>query len=492
MFQRLKSFAGLGRRPAPARTAAPVRVVRGRYDAAQTTNDNRRHWGEADSLSARAANTAAVRQRLRDRARYERANNSYCRRTSRALAYWVVGTGPRLQLLTEDAELNRDVETTFAAWCQAIGLAAKLRTMRQAKAVDGEAFALLTTNPRLATPVKLDIRLIEADQIATPNPSDLDEFSVDGIRLDRNYLPVEYHVMRSHPGDSYAYTWGWEYDRVPADLMIHWFDAERPGQYRGVPEMTAALPLFAQLRRYTLAVIAAAETAADFAGVLQSQLPPDAEGVEGEPFETVEAEKRMLTTLPAGYTLEQLKAEQPTTSYPDFKREILSEIGVCVDVPVNVITGDSSRHNYASGRLDYQTFYQSIRIEQADAETVILDRLFAAWAMEAVKSGQIPASDAWPHQWYWDGIEHVDPGKEASAQETRLKNRTTTYAFEYARQGRDWEAEFSQIAKERARMRELGIEDVAPQVTPATPAQTIPDDEGDDDEPPEPNDDPGE
>jgi len=30
----------------------PARVVRGRYDAAQTTSDNERHWANADFLAA--------------------------------------------------------------------------------------------------------------------------------------------------------------------------------------------------------------------------------------------------------------------------------------------------------------------------------------------------------------------------------------------------------------------------------------------------------
>ena len=56
----------------------PLRV-RGRYDAAATTDENRRHWANADLLSANAANNPQVRRTLRSRARYEVANNSYAR-----------------------------------------------------------------------------------------------------------------------------------------------------------------------------------------------------------------------------------------------------------------------------------------------------------------------------------------------------------------------------------------------------------------------------
>jgi hypothetical protein len=47
---------------------------------------------------------------------------------------------------------------------------------------------------------------------------------------------------------------------------------------------------------------------------------------------------------------------------------------------------------------------------------------------------------------------------EVNAQSTRLTSLTTTLATEYAKQGRDWEAELRQRAREVALMRELGLE----------------------------------
>ena len=103
--------------------------------------------------------------------------------------------------------------------------------------------------------------------------------------------------------------------------MIHWFDADRAEQQRGIPAITPALPLFAQLRRYTLAVLASAETAADFSVFLKSQgMPEQDEIVNLDEFEITEITKRMMTTLPLGWDMQQLKAEQPTTTYADFKK----------------------------------------------------------------------------------------------------------------------------------------------------------------------------
>ena len=463
----------------PVNRRSDVRVVRARFDAAVTTDENRRHWASADSLSPNAALNPEVRRTLRNRSRYELANNSYARGIVLTLANDVVGTGPSLQMVTDLAEANHLIEQAFAEWADAIGLAQKLRTMRMSRADSGEAFALLINNPAVDHPVQLDLRLIEADQVATPGveaslPKRPDELpGVDGIVFDRFGNPIEYHVLRQHPGETAIWTPGEAFDRIPARSMIHYFRQDRAGQARGIPDITPALPLFAQLRRYTLAVIAAAETAADFAAVLHTDAPANGEAESVEPMDLVELERRMATVLPGGWKLGQVAAEQPATTYGEFKKEILNEIARCLNMPFNVAAGNSSGYNYASGRLDHQTYFKSIRVEQSHLEAVILDRLLSAWLSEAVLvEGLLPqtlrATNArFPHQWFWDGHEHVDPAKEASAQATRLTNHTTTLATEYARQGKDWETELRQRAREVALMNELGL--TTPQGAQAQP-----------------------
>jgi len=473
MFAGLLKFLGRGRTAAPPRGVAcgraclrpPSYSLRARYDAAQTTPDNRRHWANADHLSANAAASADVRRVLRSRARYEVANNSYAKGIVLTLANYVVGTGLRLQMLTEDPEANRLIEREFARWAKAIGLAHKLRTMRIAQCESGECFALLATNPRVDAPVQLDLRLIEADQVATPfGVLAPEEKAVDGIVFDGFGNPVAYYVLRSHPGDMRAWRVGLnDYDLLPAESVIHLFRAERPGQARGIPEITPALPLFAQLRRYTLAVIAAAESAANIAVLMKTTAPPGGEAAEVEPMTEMEFAPNMAVFTPEGWEPSQIKAEQPATTYDMFKREILNEIARCLNMPFNIAAGNSSGYNYASGRLDHQAFFKAIRIDQAYLADVVLDRVLDAWLGEAALiEGYLPQSlrtrDAeFPHQWFWDGFEHVDPAKEASAQATRLTSNTTTLAAEYAKQGLDWESELRQRAREVALLRELGL-----------------------------------
>ena len=116
-----------------AAPGASRRSVRARYDAAQTNHDNMRHWAMADGLSADVAASPAVRRTLRNRARYEVANNSYARGIMLTLANDAIGTGPRLQLMGIRGNDSRIVERAFADWAMAINLAEKLRCMRMAR-----------------------------------------------------------------------------------------------------------------------------------------------------------------------------------------------------------------------------------------------------------------------------------------------------------------------------------------------------------------------
>ena len=100
-------------------------------------------------------------------------------------------------------------------------------------------------------------------------------------------------------------------------------------------------------------------------------------------------------------------------------------------------------------------------------EEVVLDRILERWLREwsLVNRTSVDECDCC-HVWFWDGHEHVDPSKEATAQDKRLANNTTTLAAEYAKQGKEWETELRQIAKEQKLMDELGIAGATTVVSP--------------------------
>lgn len=446
------------------RTSLAVRATH--YDAT-SLGDLKEYWRWVDSKSIDASLDPETRRKLRERARYEVANNSYAMGVALALADAVVGSGPRLQVLALEKEEAKRIEWDFCEWMEATSLAEKLRAMRIAKFQDGEAFAVLYDNAGRADSLpKLDVMPLDAERVA----GDYGATDVDGITLDEYGNPVSYRVLTRHPGDLSS---NWAPNRTetdatiyPASSILHWYRRTLPEQHRGAPEIAACLNLFALLRRYTLAVVAAAETAADVAAFLTSEV--DSGGYErlvGEPMELLDITRNKILTLPEGTNIQQLRAEQPTTTYGDFKRELLGEIGRSLQIPVNLISGNSSGYNYASGRLDHQEFQKAIRLQQSECGVKIMTPIFRAWFKEWSLANEPDLRDvAVPIQWYWDGFEHVDPVKEATAQQIRLANGVTNLQIEIGKQGRDWEDALDQLYKERAISRELakkyGVQDI--------------------------------
>lgn len=428
--------------------------VQARYDSAQTTPENRRHWAMADSYSADAGNSENVRKTIRERARYEYLNNTYAKGLVLNISNDTVGTGPKLQLTdTRNPDMNTEIERSFAEWSEEVSLPAILRTLKSDKTVTGESFAILASCPHLRCDVKLLPVPIEADRVTAEFTTIDDPLNIDGVILDSFGRPIRYTYTATHPGSGISGFGKDDYRSVDEQYMIHWFRADRSEQHRGISEIVAALPLFAQLRRYTLAALEAAELAANISAVVYTDLPG---GIvqRGEPFEELTVPRGTQVVLPDGWKMSQYKPEQPVNTYPEYKRALLSEIGRCLVVPVNVMTGDSSSYNYSSGRLDHKIYHKSIQIEQDDMVRVVLNKIFRHWSREWLLSKGMNQDTDLPHVWYFDGFEPIDPVKTANAQDTMLKNGLTNLAREAASRGVDWEVEMEQSVREAATLRE--------------------------------------
>jgi len=438
--------------------------ARSQYDAAATTRHNAKHWTYADGSDADSALSPDL-PTLRNRARDEIRNNSYAKGIVDTFSNDVIGPGPTLQYIPE-------VETKFNAWMRESDMSGRLSFADSLKLnivqllESGEALISLSGNRYLnidysthidgvqeRTP-GLKLLQIEPDRLSTPwgyigSPS-----MREGVEVDVYGKPLRYHILRQHPGDATNYQQD-QYNIVDADNIIHLFRQDRPGQSRGVPWITPALPLFADLRRYTQAVIAAAETAADLSAVLEGTAE-DLQPADIDALDVIDIERRSMVTLPLGWKMNQFKPEQPTTSYKDFKHEIINEICRCLNMPLNVGLGNSAGYNYASGRLDWQVYYQTIAVIRSWVGRIVCDRVFSEWLREAVMiPGYFsPQTTILIHnntekvEWLWIGRKHVDPQKEANASKTRTDTGISTLIDEWVSEGKDPDVQQAKLIKE--------------------------------------------
>ena len=268
---------------------------------------------------------------------------------------------------------------------------------------------------------------------------------IDGIQFDQFGNPTTYDLLSVHPGSSRRAVVDLQPEQIAARFVMHWFLLRRPGQHRGVPETASTLNTGAASRRWREATIASAETAADFSVFLKTQMTPDeADAVAA--MSSLDIQNRMMTALPMGWDPFQMKSEHPNATYESFHKAQINEQARPKSMPYNKAACDSSSYNFASGRLDHQTYYGALDVDRADGSELVLTPLFLIWFEEAVRVfgwlGGNPAAlgpAAVAHSWDWPKHFAADIKSEATANEIKLKTGQTTLSRLYSEAGIDFE-----------------------------------------------------
>lgn len=430
------------------------KVISATYDAASSSDEYKNYWAPADTYDADSANSFAVRQTLVKRSRYDIANNGYSDGIAQTYTTDLIGIGPTLRMQTGSEGFNRMVEMSWWLWTKAIQFRRKLWCIAHAKHQDGEGFGVLRRNNNVNHPIKLDWVLHETEQCQSPWLPYGEEGRIDGMKFDDFGNPEWYEFLQYHPGSNLTglNAFG-KSERVLAKYVTHWFKLRRPGQHRGIPECSSTLNLGASSRRWREATVAAAENIADFSLFIKTQFQPE-EMDSVAPMSTLDINKRMMTALPQGYDAFQPKAEQPTANHAEFSKSLINEQARPKSMPYNKAACDSSSYNYASGRLDHQTYYGHLDVDREDCNDCVLDPLFDVWFESAVMQfgwlGGNPEAIgpmARAHQWDWPKHKVADVQTEASAIDTRLKNGTSSVASEMVLAGLDFEDELVKEAE---------------------------------------------
>ena len=279
---------------------------------------------------------------------------------------------------------------------------------------------------------------------------------IDGIRFDPWGNPVYYDILPRHPG-AMGLNWPMAPDHVPAKYVLHWFTCKRPNQHRGMPEMASVLGLGAVSRHWREACAAAAETIADISLIAQTQGAPEEDGPdEFAPFSAVEFQKRMMMMLPMGWNVFQPKGESPPATYEMFTRANISEMGRPKSMPYNLAASDSSKHSFASGKLDTIPYYIIIDDqEREDCNDLVLDPLFALWWQEYVMSHQSEGEmfDCDPdeppeHEWDWPRNPVADMQAEINTNAERLRTGQASPSEIAHENGESWESKLRQMSKD--------------------------------------------
>lgn len=384
------------------------------------------HWLNATPRNSAAIDTRETLQRLRDMSRTEARNNPHLRGLTLKIVNETVGTGPRLSIepLTVSERSMRAaarVEKLWQEYTVAINFNEKLRLMNEERITAGESFAVVQTNRALDVPI--DIRIFEGEQIRSPDwlPEDGNEDgTVDGIKFDNSGNIAFYTRMDHHPyGNDYFYSD--QYTDIPKDLCFHWFLKFRPSQYRGVPETAPMLDVYSRLRRFVESKVMQEELRAKITGAIKTAFAPDAGCADlgMDPIDVLIADGQ-FTTLPDGWEVQMFNLDVTGEGVDAFVRTMLGWATQALLAPWNIVSGDSSDYNFASGRLDHMTFYSYINQVRKNLEDQFLNWYFRKhWYPMARLAKELPVDlGLFRTMWYWDQREPIDPNKAAQAATT--------------------------------------------------------------------------
>lgn len=397
-------------------------------------SQSRRMAGKGTTVTGPNGPIARSLPLLQSRSHHAIRNNAYARKAQETYVFNLVGTGiipqwgnPQIQALWDQWVLECDADGIDNFY----GLSA-LAAGTQFEA--GEALARFRYR-RLADglSVPLQIQLIEAEHLDPAFSRAFDNRLIKmGIEFDAIGNRRAYHLWRHHPHEQLTAAHN-ERIPVPANDVIHMFRRTRPGQLRGVPELTSVLVRLYEIDEMQDATLARQKLAQLFGAFVKRKSGADPE--EDGPFfgtqVSVAGEAEPISEFTPGAIHyleedEEITFSSPPdigTHYTEWLTTELLAVAAGAGITKEQLTGDLRGVNYSSIRAGLLEFRR--RAEALQAQLIVHQwcrRIAARWLDVAVTSGALRLANYWAQRdqllaidWIAPKWQWVDPAKEALA-----------------------------------------------------------------------------
>ncbi|WP_445364904.1 phage portal protein (plasmid) [Microbulbifer sp. ANSA001] len=323
--------------------------------------------------------------------------------------------------------------------------------------------------------VPLQLQMLEADHLdETYSVQGEHNPVVLGVEFNDFGQRAKYHLWRDHPSDGHRGFSGNIRREVPADDVIHLFRRLRPGQVRGIPEMTPVLVRLYEIDEMQDATLVKQKTAQLFAWIVKKIKHYD--GIGGETNQPNTSGPAMGTpeTGPNGEQLERIRAggihyleddeelqfSDPSdvgSNYAAWLKTELRAVARGLGLTYEQLTGDLEGLNFSSIRAGLLEFRR--RIEQLQYSLLIHRwcRPVSRWfADTAVMSGVVDIPFYWRDpdsflpswkspRWAW-----VDPLKDVMADILEIRGGLNTLQNKLGERTLDYNEVTEQLAVEQA------------------------------------------
>ncbi len=422
---------------------------------------------------------------IRERAAHAARNNATAAAAVNALVSNIIGPGIVPSPQHPDPAERARLSDLFARWTDRADFDGErdfygLQALAVRQWIEaGESFAHLLLAPDSGPDVPLQLRLLHPSQVPTEWPMALVNNAVrGGIEHDEFGRRVAYLALPFRPEDPFMAMAkaGWSPVRLPADDVLHLFEALEPGQIRGLSWFTPVLLALNELDQLQDAALVRAKLANLICAALVDQ-NGDAGGLPGNAAAgvlTMGLEPGSILPLKPGTSLEFFDPKE-SQNYAPFVKEHLRAIAAGLGIPYELLTGDLSSVNYSSIRAGLVEFRKKLEHWQHNVVVFKFCRpVWDRWVRTAVLSGAIDptlyAADPVAYhavEWLPPRQEWVDPAKDLAAEVGAIEAGLMSRTQALARRGVDIGRVRAEIAAERAADAAAGLTFIAPAARPA-------------------------
>jgi len=172
-------------------------------------------------------------------------------------------------------------------------------------------------------------------------------------------------------------------------------------------------------------------------------------------------------SLPAGADMKTLQDSRPHPNQLDLLRWLVRDIAWGVGVAPEILWEQAGLGSAATRYLMAET--RRWIENQQRVQRRACQRMWTYTLGQEIKAGRVPMPKAarwWQCKWIPQADMTIDRGRDGALEIQQIEKGLLTYQESYAKRGKDYQEEFRQLAKERAMMQELGINEVeAPELT---------------------------
>jgi capsid protein len=304
---------------------------------------------------------------------------------------------------TGDEQFDGMYQDYFHEWCETADITGRYRL---GDLVWLMMWGMLTDGDHGWLFVELDeetikIQPIEADRIGNPNESlkANDTHYIGGIHLDDLGAPVSYDIFKRFRSNKYELE-----ANVPADHFIHFMDALRVDQYRGVTPLATALAPARDLYDIYLTEKQAAKWQSSHAGVISTSDPfkntgatawnKQGSAAEGRP-NTMAMEPGKILRLPDGESVNFTPPmTRPNGAFMSLVEVMVREISMGLNLPYGFVY-DMSALSGHTGRIEIAQAMRTIKRWQKLLSERVLNKVRDTVLSRGIALGKIPSHPRW-------------------------------------------------------------------------------------------------